>query len=226
MKNLIDNNYIQDNGEKSIIILENVNDSVSSKFIEDEKSFNISTPIKSVMSDEFTSEYLNGIISNAKLDAIYEIYSNDTYGLNLSFSTLPTESGQIILEVGWSGPGHKQYTIDVEIKETEEETRQNIINHILNMNFDGITTSLDSNGTSVNFAISSGSSEKYKPRVVVKDTGSTGAEIIITETSNALKSSLKFYIGKTTDSDDWCDLNNWTNNISFSSAYKTIIETL
>ena len=220
-KNLIDQGYINNAGDKAIIVLENVNDGARA-FDNSARSFNLSSPIEGYSYDDFGSTMLNSIPSSErKFDACLRL-TKTGLGKNLSITSVPTREGDILLRVGWSGPGISNYYIHVVPQSTEAATRQYVLEKILEYNYTGVTDVLSENGTSVDF--SNGSDAAHRVTVEFTDTGNTGMTVSITDTENAKTSVAKYFIGDSLS--DWSDTSKWQEGLTYSEGWKTTIEML
>lgn len=218
-KNLIDQNYITDDGENAIVILENVNDSYVA-FDENAKSIIPSKPIEGYNDADFGVELLESISDKAALNAVLRL-NKVVAGKNLKIDTLPTKAGTVTLRVGWAGPGYSNYNIYVEPQSTQEETLSHVLDKILEYAYTGITDVLGEDGRSVDF--SSGNSN-YLPTVQFTDTDGTGMTCTITDNPNAKGSVARYFIGESVS--EWTDTSKWQKGITYSQGWKSSIELL
>ena len=218
-KNLIDQNYITDNGENTIVILENVNDGYQA-FDGDAKTIVPTTPIEGYNDADFGVDLLNSISNKAVLNAVLRL-NTVVAGRNLRIDTLPTKAGNITLKVGWAGSGISNYNIYVEPQATQEETLSYVLNRILEYSYTGITDVLGEDGRSVDF--SSGNSN-YLPTVQFTDTDNTGMTCTVTDNPNAKGSVARYFIGENVS--EWTDLSKWQKGITYSQGWKSSIEML
>lgn len=225
-KNLVDSNYIADEGAKAIIVLENVNDaSLTVSFDASERTIIPTDPIEGYSYDSFGSDLLNQISSQKAINACLRLTKIQS-GKNLSIANLPTKEGNVTLFVAGVGTGTLPYNIYVIPQATEEETRQYIIDKILEYNYTGVTDVLSDDGVSIDFAVTN--EEDYLPTVSFVDTDNTGMTVNITDTANAKSSIAMYYIANTDSIEDWTNTSNWMNgvNLNFSMGWKSTIELL
>ncbi len=218
-KNLIDQNYIQDEGENAIVVLENVNDGYVA-FDENVTSVIPTTPIEGYNDSDFGTELLSSISDKAQLNAVLRL-NKVVAGKNLKIDNLPTKAGSITLRVGWVGPGYSNYNIYVEPQATDEETLNHVLDKILEYAYTGITDVLGEDGVSVDF--SSGNSN-YLPTVQFTDTDGTGMTCSVTDNLNAKGSVARYFIGDTIE--EWTDTDKWQKGITYSQGWKSAIEML
>lgn len=185
-KNLVDSDYINNDGEKAIIILENVNDASSStKWDSSEKLVIPKKPIEGYSLEEFNQDLLNKIPTEQRILNACLRLTKTNIGKNLAITKLPSKEGDITLTVGWAGPGRKDYNIHVVPQGSDDATREYILNKILEYDFAGVTDTLSADGISIDFSNTTSDSPLYKPTVIFKDTSSTGMTVSITDTENA-----------------------------------------
>ncbi len=218
-KNLIDQNYITDNGENTIVILENVNDGYQ-VFNGDDKSIIPTTPIEGYNDADFGVELLESISDKATLNAVLRL-NTVVAGKNLKIDTLPTRAGTVTLRVGWAGPGYSNYNIYVEPQATDEETLAHVLDRILEYAYTGITDVLGEDGVSVDF---SSGNPNYLPTVQFTDTDDTGMICTVTDNPNAKGSVARYFIGNSID--EWTDTSKWQKGITYSQGWKSSIELL
>lgn len=218
-KNLIDQNYISNDGENAIVIFENVNDGYKA-FDETVKTIIPTTPIEGYSYDNFNSEMLTSISDKAQLNAVFRL-TKTLAGKKLKIDTLPTKAGSVTLRVGWAGPGYSNYNIYVEPQGTDEGTMQHILNKILEYAYTGVTDTLGDDGISIDFC--SGNAN-YLPTVEFTDTDGTGMRCTICDNANAKTSVAKYFIGDSLD--EWSDISKWQEGISYSQGWKSSIEML
>lgn len=218
-KNLIDQSYITDDGENTIVILENVNDGYQ-VFNGDDKSIIPTTPIEGYNDADFGVELLESISNKAALNAVLRL-NKVVAGKNLKIDTLPTKAGNITLKVGWAGPGISNYNIYVVPQATQEETLNYVLDRILEYAYTGITDVLGEDGRSVDF--SSGNSN-YLPTVQFTDTDNTGMTCTVTDNPNAKGSIARYFIGDSVS--EWADTSKWQKGITYSQGWKSSIELL
>lgn len=223
-KNLIDNRYINDSGETSIVVLECVNDFVDapSDYTFDESEITIvpTDPIEGYLYQNWGVDLLNSIPSDdRKLNAVFRLLIENQSGKNLSIVTLPQREGDFKLVIHTSGGGDNVYYIHVVPQETEEATLAYVLNKILEYNYSTVTDSLAADGESVDFVGSSLS-------MSWQDVGDTGIVLSIQDTSSARTSTAKYFVGESIS--DWTDLTKWISgsDINLSMAYKSVIEML
>ena len=193
-RNLVNAGYIEGVGSNAIIVLENVNDGAR-VFDQNVQAYNLSDPIEGFLYDNFGEDVLRSIPQNKRvLDAVFRL-EKVSPGKNLAITQLPTKEGDICLNVGWAGPGQSNYYIHVVPQETDELTRQFIIERILEYNYTGITDTLASDGISVDFSNGHSDVVKYPTKVYFTDTDNTGMRVSITDTDNARTSSAKYFTG-------------------------------
>ena len=225
-KNLVDMGYISGEGENAIIVLENVNDAgMSIEWDPAVRTIIPTSPIEGYDADDFNSEFLASISEEKALNACLRL-AKANVGTNLAITALPSKEGDVTLTVGWAGPGNKNYNIHVVPQSNDEDTRQFILDKILEYDYTGVTDSLADDGVSVNFSNTTSSDPKYKPSVVFADTSGTGMQVSITDTNSAKSSIAKYFIGDTVD--DWTDESKWLdgNDLNFSMGWKATIELL
>lgn len=227
-KNLVDSDYINDEGEKAIIILENVNDaSTSTQWDSSEKLVIPTKPIEGYSLDEFNQDLLNKIPTKQRILNACLRLTKTNVGKNLAITKLPSKEGDITLTVGCSGPGNKDYNIHVVPQSSDEETRKFILDKILEYDYTGVTDTLSENGESVDFSNTTSDDPRYRPTVIFKDTTGTGMTVSITDTDNAKSSVAKYFIGDSVET-DWSNTEKWIdgNQTTFSMAWKSTIEQL
>ena len=213
-KNLIDQNYITDNGENTIVILENVNDGYQ-VFDGDAKTIVPTTPIEGYNDADFGVDLLNSISNKTVLNAVLRL-NTIAAGKNLKIDTLPTRAGTVTLRVGGVN-----YNIYVEPQATQEETLRYVLNRILEYSYMSITDVLGEDGRSVDF--SSGNSN-YLATVQFIDTDNTGMTCTVTDNPNAKGSVARYFIGENVS--EWTDLSKWQKGITYSQGWKSSIEML
>ena len=218
-KNLIDQNYITDDGKNTIVILENVNDGYQA-FDGDAKTIVPTTPIEGYNDADFGVDLLNSISNKAVLNAVLRL-NTVVAGRNLRIDILPTKAGNITLKVGWAGPGISNYNIYVVPQATQEETLKYVLDRILEYAYTGITDVLGEDGRSVDF--SSGNSN-YLPTVQFIDTDNTGMTCTVTDNPNAKGSVARYFIGENVS--EWADISKWQKGITYSQGWKSSIEML
>jgi hypothetical protein len=218
-KNLIDQNYITDDGENTIVILENVNDGYQ-VFDGDAKAIIPTTPIEGYNDADFGVELLESISDKAALNTVLRL-NTVVAGKNLKIDTLPIIAGTVTLRVGWAGPGYSNYNIYVEPQATQEETLNHVLDKILEYAYTGITDVLGEDGMSVDF--SSGSSN-YLPTVQFTDTDNTGMTCTVTDNPNVKGSVARYFIGENVS--EWTDISKWQKGITYSQGWKSSIEML
>ena len=218
---LIEQGYIEGDGENTVILLENVNDGAFT-FSSDAKTFNITKILDGPNQDSFNAEYLSGIpVEDKNLNTAIKV-SITSSGKVLTIDTLPTKEGDITIRTGWAGPTVKSYNIHVVPQDTDEETRQYVIEKILEYDYTGVTDIAGENGNSVIFCGNGGSS--YETTLEFTDTGDTGMTCSITSTDSASYEQLKFFLSNDVSA-DWTNPSRW-GTITTGSAWKSSIELL
>lgn len=231
VKNLHDQGLITNEGEKAIILLENVNDVGTGVYgsMEDVPLIP-KTPIE-VNSTIFDAALLDSIPSEKReLNACIAFY-NIAKGKRLTITKLPTKEGDVEIMTGWSGPGKQYYSIHVVPQKTEEETMAYILDRILENNYTGVTDIDGGDGKSVIFScgryVEGGS---YKTFLSFTDTDNTGMECSISSSSiddvEARVKTTRFFISDSIN--DWNDVNSWVDGscLNMYRAWKSCIEYL
>lgn len=218
-KNLIDQGYIQSQGENAIVVLENVNDSYNA-FDDSVRTIVPTTPIEGYSESEFTSNLLNSLIDKYNVNAVFRL-TKTLAGKNLKITSLPTKEGDVTLRVGWAGPGYSNYNVHVIPQASDDLTMKYVLDKILEYAYTGITDALGEDGISVDF--SSGNAN-YMPTVEFTDTDNTGMTCVVTDNPNAKTSIAKYFIGDSID--DWTNLSKWQTGITYSQGWKSTIELL
>ena len=212
-KNLVDQGIIKNGGEKTIIILENINDYNAGEpngSIAD-NSVIPTTPIETNKTEaEFTTEYLQSISTQAHLDACCALVKQAN-GKVLKITSLPSVEGNVLLRVGGSGTGYLDYSIHIAAPFTIE----NIINKILEYSYTGIT---DMQGTNVDEVIFAAEGTGYSTYVQFVDTDNTGMAATITDTSDAKVRFSMFFKGAL---NEWSDLTKWEKGTTYMTAYRS-----
>lgn len=227
-KNLVDSDYINNEGENAIIILENVNDASSSTAWDSSSELLIPTkPIEGYSLEDFNAELLNSISDDKRILNACLRLTKVSGGKNLAITNLPVKEGDITLTVGWSGPGYKRYSIHVTPQEDDNSTRQHILEKILEYDYTGVTDTLAEDGISINFSNTTVDDPQYIPTVTFEDTTGTGMTVSITDTDNAKSSVAKYFIGNSVET-DWSNTEKWIdgNDTTFSMGWKSTIEQL
>ena len=227
-KNLVDSDYINNDGEKAIIILENVNDASSSTTWDSSEKLVIpKNPIEGYSLEEFNQDLLNKIPTEQRILNACLRLTKTNVGKNLAITKLPSKEGDITLTVGWAGPGNKDYNIHVVPQGSDDATREYILNKILEYDFTGVTDTLSVDGISIDFSNTTSDNPLYKPTVIFKDTSSTGMTVSITDTENAKSSVAKYFIGDNIET-DWNNIEKWIDGseTTFSMGWKSTIEQL
>lgn len=223
-KTLIDQGYIQNEGEKFIVVLQNVNDGAWA-FDDTARTFKVDNYIvdNSTLEANFNSEYLSSIPSeNRHLNTVLRVFRKSN-GKILTIERLPTKEGDVTIRVGWSGPGVRSYNIHVVPQDNDEDTLRYVLDRILEYNYTGITDIEGDDGKSVVFA--HGHTDSYQITLQFTDTGGTGMTCSVSTTTEALYGTLRFFNGSNLDS-DWNNPSKWLTGIDTSSAWKSIIEWL
>lgn len=227
-KNLVDSDYINNEGENAIIILENVNDASSStKWDSSSKLIIPTTPIEGYALENFNEGLLNSIpLEKRKINACLRLTKTNV-GKNLAITKMPETEGDITLTVGWAGPGNKDYNIHVVPQDSDEETREFILNKILEYDYTGVTDTLSDDGISIDFSNTTSDDPSHKPTIIFKDTSGTGMTVNITDTDSAKSSVAKYFTGDNIE-EDWSNLEKWLdgNLTTFSMGWKSTIEQL
>lgn len=218
-KNLIDQGYIQGQGENAIVVLENVNDSYNA-FDDSARTIVPTTPIEGYSESEFTSDLLNSLRDKYNINAVFRL-TKTLAGKNLKITSLPTKEGDVTLRVGWAGPGYSNYNVHVVPQASDDLTMKYVLDKILEYAYTGITDALGEDGISVDF--SSGNAN-YMPTVEFTDTDNTGMTCVVTDNPNAKTSIAKYFIGDSID--DWTNLSKWQTGITYSQGWKSTIELL
>ena len=223
-RTLIEQNYIQNNGEKFIVVLQNVNDRIWT-FDDAARTFRVDNYIadNSPLVENFNSEYLSTIPQEKRhLNTVLEVLQKSD-GKILTIDSLPIKEGDVTIKVGWSGPGIHSYNVHVVPQDNDEDTLRYVLDRILEYNYTGITDIEGNDGRSVIFA--NGHIGSYATTLQFTDTGGTGMVCSVNDTSEATYTNLMFFSGSNLDS-DWINTSKWVNKISTSSAWKSIIEWL
>lgn len=227
-KNLVDSDYINNEGENAIIILENVNDASSStKWDSSSKLIIPTTPIEGYALENFNEGLLNSIpLEKRKINACLRLTKTNV-GKNLAITKMPETEGDITLTVGWAGPGNKDYNIHVVPQDSDEKTREFILNKILEYDYTGVTDTLSDDGISIDFSNTTSDDPSHKPTIIFKDTSGTGMTVNITDTDSAKSSVAKYFTGDNIE-EDWSNLEKWLdgNLTTFSMGWKSTIEQL
>lgn len=227
-RNLILSHYIKDEGEKAIIILENINDaSMTTEWDSSSKLLIPTQPIEGYSFDDFNTDMLNKIPSEKRILNACLSLAKSNVGKNLAITKLPEKEGDITLKVGWAGPGYKDYNIHVIPQDSDEETRKFILDKILEYDYTGVIDVLSENGESIDFSNSTSYEPQYRPTVIFTDTTGTGMNVSITDTDDAKTSVVKYFIGDNIET-DWSNIGKWIdgNETTFSMGWKSTIEQL
>ena len=216
--NLIKKGYIQDKGEKSVIILENVNDGIF--------DFDVAAPSfkmdKSYSVNELSTSNLNDIPKNERsLNAVVGL-KKISNGKKLIINTLPTKEGDVRIRTGWAGPGESDYNIHVIPQGNDELTTQYVIDRIVEYSYKGIFDTAGSDGNSVYFT---NGNNDYETTLNFTDTGGTGMSCSIETVSDAPWEIYYWYIGSDIEDVNWGNVKKWIIP-SVSSAWKSSIEEL
>ena len=216
--NLIKKGYIQDKGEKSVIILENVNDGIF--------DFDVAAPSfkmdKSYSVNELSTSNLNDIPKNERsLNAVVGL-KKISNGKKLIINTLPTKEGDVRIRTGWAGPGESDYNIHVIPQGNDELTKQYVIDRIVEYSYKGIFDTAGSDGNSVYFT---NGNNDYETTLNFTDTGGTGMSCSIETVSDAPWEIYYWYIGSDIEDVNWGNVKKWIIP-SVSSAWKSSIEEL
>lgn len=216
--NLIKKGYIQDKGEKSVIILENVNDGIF--------DFDVAAPSfkmdKSYSVNELSTSNLNDIPKNERsLNAVVGL-KKISNGKKLIINTLPTKEGDVRIRTGWAGPGESDYNIHVIPQGNDELTKLYVIDRIVEYSYKGIFDTAGSDGNSVYFT---NGNNDYETTLKFTDTGGTGMSCSIETVSDAPWEIYYWYIGSDIEDVNWGDVKKWIIP-SVSSAWKSSIEEL
>jgi len=216
--NLIKKGYIQDKGEKSVIILENVNDGIF--------DFDVAAPSfkmdKSYSVNELSTSNLNDIPKNERsLNAVVGL-KKISNGKKLIINTLPTKEGDVRIRTGWAGPGESDYNIHVIPQGNDELTKQYVIDRIVEYSYKGIFDTAGSDGNSVYFT---NGNNDYETTLNFTDAGGTGMSCSIETVSDAPWEIYYWYIGSDIEDVNWGNVKKWIIP-SVSSAWKSSIEEL
>lgn len=212
--NLIKYGNIQGNGENAIVLFENANDG-GFTFDQAAKSYTLGDFL---IMDEITKETLTAIPENERnFNKVIKL-KKTAAGKILKITSLPTKEGDVRIKVGLSTTGGLNYGIHVIPQATDDETREYIINKIVENDYRSIYDN-KYNDNSVSFTSGTSTSiilEFY-------DDNNTGMLCSIEDNSSVQYEECRWF--------DSLDISNWTNperwNIpSLSSGWKSSIEEL
>lgn len=237
VKNLYDQHVIEDDGEKAIILIENVNDintGADKGSIEDVPLIPKTPIITDCLIGDFSIETLNSISEEKReLNACLAL-KQKAWGKRLTITSLPTKEGDVTIGTGWAGPGWQYYSIHVVPQTTEEETMSFILNKILEYNYTGVTDIDGGDGKSVIFSAgvyNPNNPGQYATRLSFTDTTNTGMRCTISGTKDVddvetVTEVPKFFIGESLS--DWTNMTNWVNGsyLKLYRAWRSCIEYL
>ena len=222
---LVNDSLIQDDGEHTIVIMENVNDANSVPQNVDTSIANDTAVMpkdiieSEILNTEFTSANLDTIPQNKRTLGAFLQTLTIANGKKLTITNVPTIEGDITLRVGWDG-GFTTVNVHVVPQSTEAATIEYIKEKILEYDY-GAITDTDGGGSSVLFSLGNNS---YETIVQFTDTDNTGMTCTIEAVSDAHGTVLKYFSG--TSLSDWTDTTKWENAgaLGLTSAYKGIIQ--
>lgn len=223
VKNLYDQNVITNQGEKAIIVFENVNDANASF------AGNISdtpmvptTPFETGITEaEFNVAYLDSIkAEHGEINAIVAL-ERTVAGKKMTITNLPTVEGDIKIGTGYSGSGMFYYNIHVVPQATEAETLAYVVDKILEYNYTGVSDFQGDEDNEILFTCGNPDSETY---LTFEDIGNTGMAVTIENTDSAKQSILKYFIGESLD--NWSNLDYWKSGsyLNIYRAYKSCVQ--
>lgn len=230
VKNLYDQGIVKNDGEKAIILLQNVNDinggvtgTINDVPLIPKTPIETNTPL-----DDFSSATLAAIpVNKRELSACLTLLVS-SMGTRLTISSLPTKEGNVTIMTGWGGVGRQYYNIHVVPQSTNEETMAYCLARILEYNYTGVNVIDGGDGQSAIF--SAGVSSPYYTFLEFYDTDNTGMTCTMSETDSvsAYIQRTRFYIGETLDDADWNNVSNWAfgGYLNTYRAYKSCIEYL
>lgn len=236
VKNLYDQNVIDNDGERAIILLENVNDiSVGATGSIQDSPMIPKTPIETdLLVGDFSSEFLDTIPENKReLDACISLKMS-AWGKRLTITSLPTKEGDVVIGTGWAGPGWQYYSIHVVPQATEEETMSFVLNKILEYSYTGVTDIDGGDGKSVIFSAGVYNPQNpgnYATRLSFEDKDGTGMRCHISGSTlvddvEALVKTPRFFTG--TSIEEWTDTSKWVGGayLNMYRAWRSCIEYL
>lgn len=221
IKNIKELDYAPD-----VIFLENVNDksafTTSGAPIPD-KCGTIEDPayiVNNIIDDNISEDAWNtnpaDVLSSISTDkrslGSMLMLTRVTSGKNIAISSLPTSDGVITLNLKHGGLDH-DYAIPV----TAGESRDSIIEKILEYDYINISDTISDDGQSVDFYEETGVAIR-----AFYDAGNTGIVLNITDTDNAKSMVAVFFDGNSID--EWEDSSKWIDIIPLYRAWKGIIE--
>lgn len=212
--NLVNSNIIPD-----IVLLECINDNPPSDEadIKAINPFHLSNILKGYSKADWDSNRTALLGSVPESDRGYgvaiELLSKSS-GKNLKFLNTPLSDGDIYLTVTYNGGSQK-----VGIHVTTKDTIDTLYAKVLEYSYTRVVDTLSADG-GVNFA-----EIEYTDKVnVTVDVQSTGLSYSVTDTDNADKSTLIFFVGDSLS--DWTDSSKWSQYLPFYEAWKGLIEML
>lgn len=222
---LVNDSLIQDNGEHTIVIMENVNDvwgvpqNVDTAIAEDKAVMPKDVIESDILKTEFTSANLDTIPQNKRTIGAFLQVLTIANGKKLTITNAPTTEGDVRLVVGWLG-GSTTVNVHVVPQATEAATIEYVKEKILEYDYSPITD-IDGGNSSILFSLGNNA---YETIVQFTDIDNTGMTCTIEAVSDAHGTSLKYFNG--TSLSDWTDTTKWVDasSLSLTSAYKGIVQ--
>jgi hypothetical protein len=134
-------------------------------------------------------------------------------GKNIAITTLPTSAGTFTINLKYGG---LDYTYGITV--AAGESRESILDKILEYDYPLISDTLADDGLSIDFCEEAGTNNLR----ILYDAGNTGIVLNITDTSNAKSKSGIFYDAESID--EWEDSSKWIDTIPLYRAWKGIVE--
>ena len=232
-KNLVDMGYIQGDGSKAIVVLENGNDMMmyngQTGGLEQALAYEFNPNARVLVPTTPLEGYTNvdDVPSNLRALNACMTYLNSKSGcIRMSVATLPSSAGTIKLTIG-TAIGSYVYEIAVTPQSTTEATMSHVIDKILECQYTNVSDIDGGDGESVIFAPDTGDTIS----VSFEDVGNTGMTMTKTTGVTGQYKMYKFFVGD--DVADWEDATKWElyfNSLNIYSrineGYKSIIEYL
>ena len=221
-------NLVKEKYHPDYIILENVNDQSAWSYpdgrlgaITDNAHF-ITNLLDGGLKSDWDSDAVTLLASipseNRQFGTSIQLTAN-VAGKNVKITSMPTKNGNVKLRLHEDAYNHKDYVISV----SSTDTLMQILDKILEYDYEWFVDTLDSEGTGVDFSYH-GSKGQSNVNVTLIDVDNTGMQISVSDTDQAKSVTLKHYYGKTLNDNDWTNINNWRDTVKFYEAWKGVIE--
>ena len=223
-KNLISQNVITNQGENTIIILENGNDQNQTQtFDKAARTYIPGNVVDAGLLADFSNTVLQNIPSAQRtLNTVLKVLAVKN-GTNLKITTLPTREGDVSIYTQ-NATGHSTHYIHVIPQATPQATMEYVLDKILEYSYLGIEDTLGADRESVNFA--NQLSDNTDPEVVFEDVDNTGMQVAISHTEDARKSYAMYFKGTSIEDAQWAVTSNWQQGITFSEGIKSGLQLL